>query len=58
MTGFNICDLCKKEQCGLQPCEFEPKYNLCPCCFERVLRTEPRCTKCGYEFDKHIGGKE
>jgi len=28
-----------------------PKYNLCPLCKEKIVVYEPRCYKCGYDFN-------
>lgn len=51
----NLCDLCLSDvsQCKKQnivPCNYIPKYNLCPICNEMRMVYEPICYKCGYEF--------
>ena len=52
----NLCDLCLKDisQCKNQikpyPCNYIPKYNLCPICKEKTVIYESRCRKCGYDF--------
>ena len=56
----NICDLCiYKSKCKNQlvPCNYTPKYNLCPICKERTVVYEPRCYKCGYEFKVEMEAK-
>lgn len=50
----NLCELCLKDipQCEnqIEPCNYIPKYNLCPICKEKIAVYETRCYKCGYDF--------
>ena len=58
----DLCDLCLRDisQCEKQrvPCNYIPKYNLCPICKERSVVYEPRCYKCGYDFKAERSGEE
>jgi hypothetical protein len=56
----NLCDLCLRDpsQCEnqIEPCNYIPKYNLCPICKEKIEVFEPKCRKCGYDFN--IGSED
>ena len=59
----NLCNWCLRDPsvCKDQlmgPCDFIPKYNLCPICKERTIVYKPRCKNCGYEFKTERGDKK
>lgn len=58
----NLCDLCLRDasQCKNQivPCNYIPKYNLCPICKEKTIVYESICHKCGYDFKAEREDKE
>ena len=50
----NLCGLCLKDisQCRnqIEPCNYIPKYDVCPICKEKIIVYETNCHKCGYNF--------
>ena len=50
----DLCELCLRDpsKCRnlMSPCDYLPKYKVCPICKTNILPYDPICYRCGYDF--------